>query len=94
MLGSELLLAIGVRDLAMRTSTIAEARDLRARAFTLLDQAYDECRRAVSFLRWHDGDAESFAPPLRHGRRARTAEPPAPVPPAPPAPTPKPPDNQ
>ena len=47
----------------------AEAADVRARAFTLLVDAYDEARRAISFLRWRQGDVEKVAPSLFGGRQ-------------------------
>jgi hypothetical protein len=43
----------------------AEAQDRLARAYTLFFNAYDDCRRAVSFVRWREGDADAFAPTLR-----------------------------
>lgn len=46
----------------------ADARDLRARAFTLTARAYREIRRAVCYLREPQGDADEFAPRLRTGR--------------------------
>jgi hypothetical protein len=56
------------------------------RAWTLLDRAYSQCRRALSFLRFEDGDADTLAPSLRtnSGPRSRpNPEPPAPTPHAP-----------
>ncbi|MGC4089858.1 MAG: hypothetical protein QM756_18620 [Polyangiaceae bacterium] len=52
---------------------------LRQQAFTLLVNAYDEVRRAISFLRWHEQDVESIAPSLWSGRGARTTPEAAPV---------------
>jgi hypothetical protein len=68
-------------------------------AWTLLDRSYRQCQRAVAFLRFDDGDAETYAPSLRHNlgvRASKPGEPPTPtvVVPAPspaavtPAPTP------
>ena len=62
---------------------------LRQQAFTLLVNAYDEVRRAISFLRWHEQDVESIAPSLWSGRGSRVTPdappvpPPAPIEPAP-----------
>lgn len=93
-LGPTLLIALGVKGLAERHTTTPESRDLRIRAFTLLDRAYDECRRAVAFLRWHENDAEDFAPTLHQRTRAPSpkptepgepVEPTKPIPPAAPA---------
>ena len=49
----------------------------RARAFTLFFNAYDQCRRAVGYLRWNEDDADQVAPTLFTGRarRASSAEP-------------------
>jgi hypothetical protein len=90
-LGPELLIALGSKGLAARTTSTPEARDQRARAFTLLEKAYDECRRAATYLRWHDDDLDSFAPALRQRGRSGSASAPAqpgPTTPAPPPPAP------
>jgi hypothetical protein len=62
----------------------------RQRAFTLLAQAYDEARRAVTFLRWSADDANRIAPSLHtnRGGTRRKSEPATPqsdIPPPPPA---------
>jgi hypothetical protein len=64
---------------------------LRQQAFTLFVKAYDEVRRAVSFLRWKEGDADEIAPSIYAGRNnggRRKVQPEAPVtqdtPPTPP----------
>jgi hypothetical protein len=67
--GMKLLSAAGLRDQA--PATVADVSLTRSRAFTLFVQSYDEVRRAVSFLRWKEGDAESIAPSLYAGRSAR-----------------------
>ncbi len=58
-----------------RRATVAlDGEDLaltRWKAFTLLERAWDEVRRGVAYLRWHDGDAEEIAPALRRQRRGR-----------------------
>jgi hypothetical protein len=43
----------------------------RARAFTLLVNAYDACRQALAYLRWKEGDADSIAPSLFKKRPGR-----------------------
>jgi hypothetical protein len=43
----------------------------RARAFTLLSNAYDSCRQALAYLRWKDGDADSIAPSLSKKKAGR-----------------------
>jgi hypothetical protein len=60
---------------------------LRARrAWTLLDRAYTQCRRAITYLRFDDGDADAFAPTLRRNRGPAAAAP-RPATTAPPPPT-------
>ena len=66
-LGPLLIAALGVREHGA-TATPAEAADRKVRAFTLFTGAYDQVRRAVSYLRWNEGDADSLAPSLYKGR--------------------------
>lgn len=40
----------------------------RQQAYTLFVNAYDQVRRAISFLRWDNGDFEDIAPSLYAGR--------------------------
>lgn len=51
-------------------STRMPARELRARALTLLVRTYDEIRRMLTFVRWSQGDADVIAPSL-YARRGR-----------------------
>jgi hypothetical protein len=55
----------------------AQADDaLRARrAWTLLDRAYGQVRRALDYLRYEQGDADLIAPNLRRNRSASKAAP-------------------
>jgi hypothetical protein len=46
----------------------------RLRAFRLMVRAYDSARAAVGYLRWREGDAETFVPSLFGGRRRRASE--------------------
>lgn len=54
---------------------IAEHTLRLRRAWTLLDRAYAQCRRAVAYLRFDHGDADDLVPGLRHNaggtRRAK-----------------------
>jgi hypothetical protein len=53
--------------------------DERARAFRLVVRTYNQARRAVTYLRWDEGDADLIVPSLfAHRRRTRDAEPEAP----------------
>jgi hypothetical protein len=88
LLYDQIVSAVGTREQAPVVA--AESSTKRQRHFTLFVNAYDQVRRAISFLRWDDDDLESIAPSLYAGRGARpkpaSAEP-APVP-APPVPAP------
>ncbi len=68
--------AVGVREQTEPNNTATY--DLRERAYTLLAQAYDEVRRAISHLRWREDDVEQIAPSLyktRVSRRTKTEKP-------------------
>ncbi|WP_437591731.1 hypothetical protein [Sorangium sp. So ce1000] len=71
-IGPQLLAALGVREHGKGPGP-TEAADKRARAFALLVHAYDQTRRAIAYLRWNEGDADSIAPSLYKGRGGRTA---------------------
>jgi len=43
----------------------------RARAYTLLLQAHESCRQALTYLRWKEGDADTIAPSLTKKRPGR-----------------------
>lgn len=61
-----------------------ETANERNRSFTLLVRCFDEVCRGVGYVRWHEGDAEQFAPSLYKGRRRSSkkddAEPDQPTP--------------
>ena len=67
-LGPALLEALGAREHALSDAKSAEAQATRARTFTLFVRAYDEARRAVTFLRWKEGDADEILPSLYQKR--------------------------
>jgi hypothetical protein len=75
-LGPALLKAIGAKDLDGAGLSLAEMRDGRVRAFTLLVRAYETCQQAVGYVRFREGDADEYAPSLRPRPRAErpTAE--------------------
>lgn len=50
---------------------LAEAAEDRQRAFTLFVDAYDQARRAVSYLHWGDETADKLVPSLWKGRGGR-----------------------
>jgi hypothetical protein len=76
-LGNMMLEAVAARE--RTTSRMAEVQLERVRAFTLLSRTYDEARRAVAYLRWHEEDADRIAPALYvsrpSGRRGADSEP-------------------
>lgn len=61
-LANELFVALGAR--ATNGAAEAAAADDRRRAVTLFVQAYDEARRVVTFLRWHEGDGDELLPSI------------------------------
>jgi hypothetical protein len=65
-LAARILRVVGLREQAPVVA--AAAAEMRLRAFTLFSCAYDDARRAVIFLRWHEGDADTIAPSLYAGR--------------------------
>jgi hypothetical protein len=75
-LGPELLMALGARGLDDRSGALPHAREDRARAFTLLLSAYDDCQQAARYLRWKEGDVDEFAPSLRPKPRGEKGAPP------------------
>jgi hypothetical protein len=68
-----------------QTSVVPDGSLRVRRAWTLLDRAYSHCRRALGFLRYEEGDADTLAPSLRRnagpGTRQQPTEPPVPTPP-------------
>lgn len=70
-LALELAAAVAHRE--QSPEIIAEVADTRQRVFTLFYDAYDQARRGVSYLRWNEGDADTFVPSLYAGRVATKA---------------------
>jgi hypothetical protein len=71
-LGLQIIAALGRRKVGSDGERVpSRHEDDRARAFRLVVRAYDEARRAVSFLRWHEGDADQLVPSLFSGKRRR-----------------------
>ena len=63
-LGSALFGSVSRRQMR-RASQLSEHALRARRAWTLLDNAYSECRRALAYLRFKAGDADQVAPSLR-----------------------------
>jgi len=72
-LGVQLIISIGRRsDTGPDFSPGGlDPADVRLRAYTLLRAAYDECLRAVTYLRWSFEDAQLVVPPMRRFVRRR-----------------------
>jgi len=83
-LSARLMRVVGLRE--QGPVQLAAATEARMRAFTIVVRTYEEARRAVTYLRAREGDADSMTPSLYTGRGRRPKTDPEP-PPAP-APTP------
>jgi len=53
-----------MQDQSTQSSKVAEAFDMKARAFTLMNRAYKEVRAGIAFLRRDVGDADKLVPSL------------------------------
>jgi len=60
---------IGLKSLG--TAGLTHVAEMRNRAFTYLIKRYDRMCRAVTFVRWDQGDADKFAPSLYANRGSR-----------------------
>lgn len=71
-LSAQLQRAIGVREGGDEDPLVepSDPHHVRAQALELFVRAYEECRRGVSHLRWHEGDAGRIVPSLYPGRGA------------------------
>jgi hypothetical protein len=65
-LGGQLISALSAREQAPVVA--ADVAVQRQRNFTLFAKAYDQVRRAISYLRWDDDDLERVVPSLYGGR--------------------------
>jgi hypothetical protein len=75
-LGPRILVALGAREHPGVTApNPQDPAERRVRAFTVFTHAYDQCRRAVTFLRWDEGDADEIAPSLFAHRGPRKPAP-------------------
>lgn len=76
LLGPQILVALGARNQpGIKVADGSSAPERRVRAYTLFVRAYDQCRRAVGFLRWDHGDADEIAPSLFANRTGRKSAP-------------------
>jgi hypothetical protein len=71
---AEVLSDVLINDVGIREqSPAAKAASAleRQQAFTLFTNAYDQVRRALTYLRWSEGDVDDIAPSLYSGRKKR-----------------------
>ncbi len=68
-LRDQIVSALGLKE--QGEALVVEVAAQRHRAYTLFVRAYDEVRRAVSFLRWRKGDVDDIIPSLYSVRAAR-----------------------
>lgn len=61
-------------QLGRRPTLLDDGEDValtRWKAFALVERAWDDVRRALTYLRWREGDVEAIAPSLRTTRARR-----------------------
>lgn len=64
--------ALGEREKG--PASTSDSSELRIRAYTQMVITWDEIRRVITFLRWHQGDVDAVAPSLWAGRGRRSDE--------------------
>lgn len=67
-LGQAMSEAVGLRDKTPTSKAFAAQQ--KVKAYTLFLRSYDEARRGLIFLRWHEGDADKILPSLYAKGRA------------------------
>jgi hypothetical protein len=70
-IGARLTRVAGLRE--QGPARLAEAMELRTRAFTVLLGIYEQTRAAISYLRYRQRDVDSIAPSLYPGKARRRA---------------------
>jgi hypothetical protein len=85
-IGEKLMAAVAVREQGPTIAATQSAQ--RQRNFTLFANAYDQVRRAITFLRWTEDDVDEIAPSLYAGRNTGRKKPDVPQPGPVPAPSP------
>lgn len=74
-LANALATTLGENEHAM--SPVSPSADRRQRAYTYFVRTYEEVRRAITFVRWDEGDADQIVPSLSAGRTRHDAPAPA-----------------
>ena len=72
-------ITLAYAERSQQSQRAATATDDRTRAYSLLGEAYDQARRAITYVRWAENDVEKFAPSLWSGRGGRSNAKTAPV---------------
>lgn len=88
-IGPVVFAMVSQREQQKSRAPSADSQRVR-RAWTLLDRAYDQCQRALTFLLWDEGSVDLIAPSLRRNSSSRrssskaevSVDAPAPQPPA------------
>jgi hypothetical protein len=68
-LSDEVIYDLGQREQV--PSKIADVSLERQKAYTLFLTAYNQLRRAITYIRWNEGDADEIAPSLFGGRKRK-----------------------
>ena len=68
-IANRLTRAIGFKE--QNPTVVSAAATLRQQAFTLFFNAFDQVRRAVTYVRWEEDDVADFLPSLYAGRGGR-----------------------
>lgn len=87
-LGVETLAALGERKVGAETTRpVGEYERARVRLLHLIVRTHGQLQRAVTYVRWNEGDADTILPSIFQGRprRRRNTETPAPTEPNQPA---------
>jgi hypothetical protein len=77
-IGADVFASVARCEQRSASNEAERSRRLHVRRFwTLADRSYRQCRRAILYLRYDEGDGESIAPSLRRnsGPRRRTSPP-------------------
>lgn len=73
-LGADLALALETQAQLAQLADLGDLDTVRSQALALLLEAYDATRRALAYVRWHEGDLEALAPsPKKKVVRAKKA---------------------
>jgi hypothetical protein len=73
-LSNEIIEALGQRRVGTDGAALpSKEEEERLKSFWLFHGVYEESRRAMTWVRWHEGDADLLVPSLFAGRRRRSS---------------------